>query len=433
MKLKFISLICLLLAVLMLTVSCSSGNALMSLGKQDISLNLYELYLSRQKGTLCTAYYYGAEAAKDSFWDTQISTDGTTNNKYWTEYILQCVKIYLAAMYMYEEEYDLSLPDSAEEAVKEKLDELVATDGEGSKAALNKILSEYGINYNMLREAYLIEQKVAHLQYHLYGDGLSKVSKELKEQYYRENYVRFKQVFFMNYRYVYETDENGDTIYFDTETGKPIYDESGIRHFDSNGFAEKDKNGNIIYYHEDGSIAYDEKNGQPSYTYDENGKYQTAKLTASELRELEKNAEDIAEFTEKGDTATFESYIAKYSDDSDGQSNYSDGYYFAVNAAYAYEYIADIISKLTEMEAGEIGLIESDYGYHVIMKYELDEGAYEDTAKDVWFESETNSFTDGVKQWLFNIKCEQYLDKITVNPEAVKQIDIKSVSPNFYY
>ena len=80
MKKRLIRLGALMLALLTLVmsaVSCSSGKAVMSLGKQKISSNLYELYLSRQKGTLCTTYYYGAKAKYDEFWETTIDTDGT--------------------------------------------------------------------------------------------------------------------------------------------------------------------------------------------------------------------------------------------------------------------------------------------------------------------------------------------------------------------
>lgn len=437
MKKRIIRIAAVLMALLMLVMSlasCSSGKTLLQLGKQKISLNLYELYLSRQKGTLCTTYYYGSKAKYDEFWQTTISTDGTTYNDYWTSYILQCVKVYLAAMYMFEEEYDLTLPQSYMDDIDEKLTEFIVGDGDGSKAALNAILAEYGVNYNMLREAYLIEAKVQYLQEYLYGSDLSKVSDELKQQYYEENYVRFKQVFLPNYEYVYETDEDGTVIYFEpgeeSETGKILYDKStGIRKFDEQGNALTDENGSIIYYNEDGTIAYDKKNGVPAYTYDENGNFKTQKYSASELEKIKATAEDLAEFTTTGDVETFEEYIEKYSEDSDLQSNYPNGYYFAVNAQYSYEYIVDIITELCEMKDGEIRMVESDSGYHVIMKYELDDGAYDVSANAEWF----SGFKSDVMQWLFGERCEQYLGDIKVNEAVLAERDIRSVSPNYYY
>ena len=140
MKKRIVRIVAVLMAMLMLVMSmasCSSGQTMLQLGKQKISLNLYELYLSRQKGTLCTTYYYGSKAKYDEFWQTTISTDGTTYNDYWTSYILQCVKIYLAALYMFEEEYELTLPQSYIDQVEEKLAELVGV----SRQAVNDNLT----------------------------------------------------------------------------------------------------------------------------------------------------------------------------------------------------------------------------------------------------------------------------------------------------
>lgn len=437
MKKNILRVVCCLLALITLSASltsCSSGK-LMELSRQSMSLNLYELYLSRQKGTLCTTYYYGSSAKYNDFWQTTISTDGTTYNDYWTAYILQCVKIYLAGLYLFEEEYELTLPQSAIDAVDEKLEELVIGDGDGSKAALNKILSDYGVNYNMLRESYLIEAKIDHLQNYLYGSNLSKVSAELKEEYYRENYVRFKQVFFANYYYIHLTDADGTVIYYDPETEKPIYDKvNGTRQLDENGNVKTDENGNVIYYNADGTIAYDSENGVPAYTTDpDTGNYRTASYTKEELEKRASDANDIAEFTKVGDTKTFESYIEKYSDDSESQTANPDGYYFPINAQYSYKYIVDIIEQLCQMQDGEIRVVESEYGYHVVMKYELDDGAYGDSDKAVWFENESNSFTDDVQQWLFTSRCEEYIDKIKVDEKQLGQLDIAMVNPNYYY
>lgn len=441
MKKRIVRMVAVLLAMLTLVmsmVSCSSGKTMMQLGKQKISLNLYELYLSRQKGTLCTTYYYGSKAKYDEFWQTTISTDGTTYNDYWTSYLLQCVKVYLAAMYMFEEEYKLTLPQSYLDEVEDKLQELIIGDGDGSKAALNAILSQYGVNYNMLRDSYLIDAKVQYLQEYLYGKDLSKVSDDLKQQYYEENYVRFKQVFLAKYHYVYETDADGTVIYYEaksgSETGKKLYDKTaGIRKFDDAGNALTDENGSVIYYNEDGTIAYDKENGVPAYTYDENGNFKTENYSAAKIKEIKTTAEDIAEFTNSGDTATFEDYIEKYGEDSDAQANNPNGYYFAANAQYGYDYIVDIITELCAMQDGEIRVVESDYGFHVIMKYELDKGAYDNEDNSVWFESESSSFKSDVMQWLFTTRCEQYLDDIKVNESVLAERDIKSVKPNYYY
>ena len=434
MKKQIVKAAALFLALLMIVMampSCASrGKTVMELGSQTMSINLYEFFMSRQKGTLCTTYYYGADAKYDDFWRTPISSDGTTYNDYWTSYIRTCVENYLAALYLFEDEYGLTLPQSYIDKVDEDMKEFVDYDGEGSKSALNAILADYGVNYNMLREVYIMEQKIAYLQEYLYGADLSRIADEVKEEYYQDNYVRFKQVFFANYYYIYETDENGDTIYYDVENDKILYDKStGIRKFDDAGNALKDKHGNVIYYHEDGSVAYDEVNGEPAYTFDADGKYMTAKYSAADLKEIRENAEEIVEFVKTGDTSAFEACMNDYSDDEEGRTLYPNGYYFTKEARYSYDYINDIIEKLGEMETGEIALVESEYGYHVVMKYELNRGAYSDKANAEWFED----FDASVANMLFSNKCMEYAAQIETDEELITTVDMSTVKPNYYY
>ena len=84
MKIK--KLVAFLLALVMLLsvlVGCAAkGHALIKLEKETITVNMLYLYLSRLKGYLSTANAYGLSAENDSFWDTLMSTDGTTYDAY---------------------------------------------------------------------------------------------------------------------------------------------------------------------------------------------------------------------------------------------------------------------------------------------------------------------------------------------------------------
>lgn len=411
-------------------LSCgSSGKPAMTLGNQSISINMYEFFLSRQKGTLTTTYYYGSQAKSDDFWRTIMSSDGKTYNEFWTSYITEAARVYLAALYLFEEVYKLELPDSVIKSVDEKMDELVEYDGDGSKAALNAILSNYGVNHKMLREIYLLEEKINYLQEYLYGADLSKVADNVKEEFYQANYCRFKQVFIANYYYIYETDADGTVIYIDPETKTPVYDsKNGTRKFDGNGNAIKDENGSIIYYTEDGKIAYEKEKGEPMYTYDSNGKLMTKPYGADEMKIRLEKAEDITEFTTPGDTAAFEEYITKYSDE-DSDVTYPNGYYFPVSAQYSYDYINAIITALSGMETGEVRIVQSDYGYHVVMKYKLDAGAYSVSENDVWFED----FGSMVAQWLFDKKCAEHTGSIVIDEDLLAALDMIKAKPNYNY
>ena len=95
---RIISLVC-VLAVSLALPSCLQGKKLMTLGRQSVTVNIYEFFLSRQKGLLCTPYFYGSEALSEDFWNTTISPDGMTYNDYWTAHIIDSLKI-LVALYL---------------------------------------------------------------------------------------------------------------------------------------------------------------------------------------------------------------------------------------------------------------------------------------------------------------------------------------------
>ena len=81
------------------------------------------------------------------------------------------------------------------------------------------------------------------------------------------------------------------------------------------------------------------------------------------------------------------------------------------------------------MNVGDIALVESDYGYHVVMKYELNSGAYADEANAEWFEG----FDASVADMLFTNKCMEYASQIEVDEELIATVDMSTVNPNYYY
>ena len=187
--LKSIAIILVVITVFSCFASCSSkGKTLMELDGTKMSVNTFMLFLSRMKGNLASAYHYGTEALKTDFWDSVRDASGTTNNDYYTDLVLEDAKTYLAALYLFDE-LGLKLPDSYIEEIDTKMDDLVDLDGKGSKSALNDVLSQYGVNYNILRDAYIIEAKISYLRDHLFGENGSKIASEYVEEYYQQNYV----------------------------------------------------------------------------------------------------------------------------------------------------------------------------------------------------------------------------------------------------
>lgn len=431
-KILILTLACVLILTSVMGCS-SSGKTMIELEDSEISVNLFMLMLSRMKGSLSSSYSFGAQALKDSFWDTVMNAStGMTYNEYYTNMVLDNAKTYIAALSLFEE-LDLKLPDSYIDEIDSELDELVKNDGKGSKSTLNSILAEFGANYKVLRDAYIMEAKIAYLNDHLFGSGGSKIAEELKQEYYKENYVRFRQIFFFTTKPVYQTDVNGDEIYY-TSDGKIAYDkENGIKK-EENGAVVKDKNGDIVFvkYDEAGKehIAYDKGTKDSPNTrnpvLDENGNVVTTKLSASEHIALQDKATLIIENEAvTGDYTLFDSLVDKYGED-EGMDQYPNGYYFTETSDYDSP---EVVDALFEMSDGEIRKVSSEYGIHIIMKYKLDDGGYSNEENADFF----TSFTSSLKNVLFAQYLEKYKENIVVDEELFATVSMKSVGANYNY
>ena len=118
-------------------------------------------------------------------------------------------------------------------------------------------------------------------------------------------------------------------------------------------------------------------------------------------------------------------------EDEDAQ-NYENGYYlYADPDNYtSYPYLESIVDALEDMEIGQLALVESDYGYHVVMKYAVQEGAYSDEKNKDWFEG----FEQGLIDDMFLSLCEEYMDKVTVNTDLLDAVPpMLEIGKNYYY
>ncbi len=357
-----------------LFTSCAStGKPLLMLDDCNISINLFELYLTRAKGVLC-ATQYGEAAKTEDFWETWIDIyDKKTYNTQHTEEVLNDAKTYLAAIAAFEE-LGLELPKSYIDEIDAELNEMVINEANGSKSAFNALLSHYGANYDILREAYIIDAKIAYLREELFGKNGSKVGANLIDDYYKENYARFKQVYLCTYEEIYEKDANG----------KPI-GEPKIRHY---------------------------KDSDP------------------EMKIVESDAKVILGEAKSGDFDGFDELVKKYSEGSD---DYPNGYY--VSKYTAYDAI-EVIDEVLEMQIGEVRRVRSDYGIHIVMRYELEDGAYTlEENDDLFISTKTGTYifmSDLMDKLLYEY-LEEYKTRITVDEELLKTVDIKSVDINYYY
>lgn len=428
-SLRFIALMLATLLLLLPSASCSGNKdkSVATLDGHSITLYEFEYFLATYKGALASSGY---PVSSSAFWDQALSLEGDsykTANEYYTDLIIDNVKTYVSAMYLFDD-MGLSLSAHTVEEIDEYMERLVNDYGDGSMTKLNSTLSQYGVNYDMLREIYLKQEKLVVLKNALYGSDGSKISNEIKTQYYEENYVRFKHIFFYTYDMIYETDENGDEIYY-TNTGKIAYDkDNGILKYDENGVSIKDKKGDAIYYTEDGKIAYDTKNGSKAVKRDKDGNALTEEYTKEELEQVQKNISDVMEAYES-EKYSFDELVDLFSED-EGKGLYPNGYYLTKDSPYNIDAVMDTLfnSKTGEaaMKIGEVKIVKSDLGYHIIKRYELDESGYSNKENEDFF----TTMIPSLAEKLFLMKLDEYKDRVIINDELIGSIDIKSVGIN---
>ncbi len=423
---KMIAILSCFFLLLSALASCGA-KTMIKYGDKTLSVNVYEFLLSRMKGTLG---YYGYEVDSESFWNTVVDMQGTTYDDYFRETIKEQAVNYVVAEKIFDEE-GLALTEEHEARIDSILENYVKN--AGSVKELNAELKEYGINYDMLREIYILEAKMQLLKEHLYGENGEKISDDDKEKYFNESYVAFRQIFLATYTYIIDEDRFGDQVYYTDESHKAIaYDTvNGKTMNDEFGKPIKDVLGNPEYFTEDGKhIAYDKENGVLGYLYTESGEKAVTDLTDEEKAELYDKAQSYV-YDCDGNVALFEKYIGLYDESESGgvvYLNCSQGYYATQNQSAAY--FDEIANVLEELEAGECALYKSSYGYHVLCKYENESGAYDkEENKDVF-----EGFYDDLITKMFNDLCQSRAGEVEIDESVFEDaLSMKEIGINVKY
>ena len=440
----FKSLLCALLALLLLfsAVSCgksednppansNSSPVLMKSDDTSLSLGVYKLILSVQKGNM--AYFinlhYGSYDSPE-FWDSIIKAPATTADKYYTEAIINKAKSLVASELLFKD-LGLSLPTETLDKINSEMDALVNEFGAGNKDVLENTLKEYGFSYDDIKTYKTLLAKSEYASDSLYGKDASKISPDIKQDYLEDNYFAFRQIFLSNSYYVYETDENGDTIYYDGN-GNIAYDTT-------NGTPKVGSDGKFVYYTEDGKIAYDTKSGLPSPVYGEDGYQKTEKYSYEQTLKRIELAGELMEMG-MGSEEMFESLASAYGEDGISQKLTT---YVAGNISYSsmgdsdsFAFLDDVAIKLSEMEVGDVTLIQDESGLHIIRKYAVEKGAYAKKDYSGWFNDRVYGvydFNANIKYDLFNEALEEYRDKIEVDEKLLATETLKNAKPNYYY
>ena len=83
------------------------------------------------------------------------------------------------------------------------------------------------------------------------------------------------------------------------------------------------------------------------------------------------------------------------------------------------------------MEIGDLAILNSSSGYYILMRDELDDGAWQKEENSRWFSTLTSLVVEQMLQE--KLKAEGYLDRVVVDEALKSSVDITMVEPNTYY
>ena len=367
---RIIKFIALLLSAAMLILSaagCGATSATaISFGDVEINANEYCYWMSRYKAMFLYSYF-GTTTDNDQIWSSEFA-EGVTVGDFLETVALSNIMSNAICLKLFDD-YGLKLTTEQQNSIDDNINTKIQA--VGSKSALNTQLSAYGVNVDMLRDIYESETKISTLQDYLYGEnGTDKATTEEIDAYYEENYYRCKHILIRT-DVKYELDENGD----------PIVDE-------------------------------------------ESGSYKTVELTDEEIEEQKALAEDLELRVAAGED--FDALVVQYSEDT-GMQHFADGYY--INSACTF-LPSEVVSAVISMNVGDIKTVESDYGIHIIKRYELIDGAYNDAEYAAYMFGDLEATVNSIKlQELLG----QYTNLVVINEEIVADYPLAKCTPNFYY
>ncbi len=307
----------LLLAVTLLTlfVGCSSGSTekAMEYNGYKVTEGMYRYWMKQWKNDYVTNYTDVEDT--ELFWTSENAAGGT-NEDYISGVIKNRIRYYLVAQSLFDE-YGLTLSDEAKEQIRSDLDAQI--EYYGSRSAYNDYLKEaYGMDVKGLEEVYTFEARYSQLYSYLYStSGKFTATADELDEYYHNYYSRVKYVMFFK------------AVRF-------AYDEDGNRITDSSGY----------------------------YTYEE--------LTEEEKAEVTATANEVFEKVKGG--ASIDDYYKQYMGEFQNVDKYPNGFYITADEYTLHT--AEVTEAALEMEVGEVRLVENDFCYFVVQKFDLIDKAY---------------------------------------------------------
>ncbi len=358
-----------LLLLAALTGCASKGARVMTYGRSAVTDRMYHYWMSSYKGVFSQTYADYAD--NDSFWEKELSNGQTV-----VAYLNGLVRDNVMRTMVCAELYDKAggrLSDGALQEIDGLLDKLESTYADGSRNAFNALLAEYGINRDILREIYVMEEKVSALQDMLFASGGTlSLTDEDREAYCRKNYVH-AYLIMINDAFRYEKNE-------------------------------------------DGSFVRDETTGD----------LKTRALTPEEA-EVEANRISVIKAALSGG-ADFKTVMNLYSEAAEyygGADPYPEGYFLTGGM----DFITGVVTAAFDAEVGQWRVVSSDRGTFFVYRDEMPAGAWKNAVNADFFPS----YDDTVRTAKFVDYLAPELGKVQTDENALAAWSLKDVSPNYRY
>lgn len=361
--------IAILMIVLTLTSCASEGKALFTFRGTELSTNMYSYMISSQKAYLkqlfdyynSMAYmYYGTSYFPTTDFNEYLRSEQTDENgnvstvaKITNDMIIESAK-YMVVINHFCEQYGLEITD---ESLIADIEDVLSEDIEtaGNMEYLNILLAQFGADYDIERK-YMYDSAMANVLYeHLYGkDGERRLADSVIKSEFESKYYKMD---FLYYAY-YNTD---------SDTGEQnIRDVSGITDESINEYIEAN---------------YIKVKQILLYTVDINT---LNKLSEEKTTAKKESIDDIYAKLQNG-TLTFDDAKSQFSEDSGSGSA-------IISRDGNDSRIQNVVDAAFALEAGEYTLIESEIGYHIILRETLTQ---EDITNDLKTEA-SNIIAKGI-------------------------------------
>ena len=146
----------------------------------------------------------------------------------------------------------------------------------------------------------------------------------------------------------------------------------------------------------------------------------------------EENAERLATLKEiakecYGKPELFLEYANEWSDNPDFHAEKApNGMYFSAGTYTHDNVLGPFSTQLATLEIGELAILESASGYHLVMRFALDDMAWKNEENAYWF----STFNALCVEYMLQNKTEKYLQFVKEDEDLKASASIVNVSAN---